>query len=85
MEILNLIANLAQALGLLVALLALFLCLNEKRDSQDLQIFIYLSDSFRKNWENEWENTLEKIEHLNKEGLRELPEDLRKSLKHVLN
>lgn len=65
METLNIVANLAQALGLMVALLALFLSLNEKRDNQDLQIFIYLSESFRKSWESEWEDALLQIEEQN--------------------
>jgi len=65
METLNIVANLAQALGLMVTLLALFLILNEKRDNQDLQIFIYLSESFRKSWESEWEDALLQIEEQN--------------------
>lgn len=82
MENLNLIANLAQAVGLIVALLALFLSLNEKRDSQDLQIFIYLSDSFRKNWESEWELTLERV--ANYKSSQFTAEDI-KSIRHMLN
>ena len=86
METLNIVANLAQALGLMVTLLALFLSLNEKRDNQDLQIFIYLSESFRKSWESEWEDALLQIEEQNPQNITSLPPNLKKSIRsHLKN
>ncbi len=88
LEIIAVGANLAQTIGLLLGFYGVYFNVKKWKESQNIQLFLSLTDSFRKRWEGGWSDVLDKVVDkkgniINKELIFEHEKEIRQMLNWI--
>lgn len=85
-DMVEFVANLAQAFAVIFAAIALVQGQKDAQATRDLEIFLNLSQSFRRRWEAGWGRTLQEIRaSMHTSHVFEVPEQYREELSYMLN
>jgi hypothetical protein len=85
-QVVSILANVAQALAVIVAVWSLSSSRKEAKASRDLDVALNLSESFRTRWESGWAECLEAVGADHRNGRPgDLPPEHVKQLRHMLN
>lgn len=83
-QIITLTADIVQAFGIFLALIALTREVRRARTDRDLQVILNLSSSFRRRWEDKWEDLCRP--QLKKDiSIEQYAFDNEKEIRHMLN
>ena len=85
-QVVSILANVAQAVAVIIAVWTLASNRKDAKASRDLEVALNLSESFRTRWEGGWAECLEAVgadHRIGRPG--ELPPEHAKQLRHMLN